>query len=610
MAPTVVKNAQDAVARIDELVKGNFVMIFTTKTCPYCVKVKHLFNELNVKFHQLDLDSIDQGEAALIRAELTQRTGQSTVPSVWVNATHLGGYMDTNKLHQEGKLLPLLKTSDGAALGGQREYDYDLIVVGGGSGGLACSKETAKLGYKVALLDYVKPSPLGNTWGIGGTCVNVGCMPKKLMHQGALLGEALQDARAFGWKNPEENEHDWPYMVNAVQEYIKSLNWGYRVSLRDHGVVYLNEFGEFVDNHTVLTTNKKGVTRTLTADKFLIAVGGRPKYPNIPGDREFAVTSDDIFSLPYHPGKTLCVGASYISLETAGFLAGLGIETTVMVRSILLRGFDQQMAELVGEHMAEHGVKFQRGWVPTSIRKIEEGTPPRLIVTSKQVNGDETFEEEFNTVVLAIGRDPCTPDLKLEKIGVKLSPTTGKVLTNDADETNVPNIYAVGDVAEGRPELTPVAILAGKLLAKRLFANGTTLTDYEKIPTTVFTPLEYGCIGLAEEAARAKYGNDNVEVYHSHFQALEHALPKRNQNKCYVKLVCVKSENERVVGLHYLGPNAGEATQGFMLGFRFGATKRDYDETIGIHPTTARNFTELDISKSSGESALKKGCCG
>jgi len=168
----------------------------------------------------------------------------------------------------------------------------------------------------------------------------------------------------------------------------------------------------------------------------------------------------------------------------------------------------------------------------------------------------------------------------------------------------------VGDVAEGRPELTPVAILAGKLLAKRLFAKGTTLTDYDKIPTTVFTPLEYGCIGLSEEAAKAKYGEDDIEVYHSHFQALEHALPKRNQNKCYAKLVVVKSEDERVVGLHYLGPNAGEATQGFALGFRFGATKKDYDETIGIHPTTARNFTELEITKTSGESALKKGCCG
>ncbi len=173
--------------------------------------------------------------------------------------------------------------------------------------------------------------------------------------------------------------------------------------------------------YTIQTTDKKGNQKTLTADNILIAVGGRPRYPDIPGAKEFCVTSDDIFSLPYHPGKTLCIGASYISLETAGFLAGLGIETTVMVRSILLRGFDQQMSEMLGEHMKEHGVKFLRGWVPTSIRKVEEGTPPKYIVTAKETNGGAEWEEDFNTVVLAIGRDPCTPDLKLENAGVKFS---------------------------------------------------------------------------------------------------------------------------------------------------------------------------------------------
>jgi len=491
--------------------------------------------------------------------------------------------------------------------------EYDFIVVGGGSGGLAASKEASRLGKKVALFDFVKPSPLGTTWGIGGTCVNVGCMPKKLMHQGALLGQALDDAKYYGWEFPEERSHNWGFMVEAISDYIKSLNWGYRVSLRDAGVTYLNEFAEFVDKNTIKAVDKKGVEKTYVADTFLISVGGRPRYPDIPGAKEYGVTSDDIFSLPYNPGKTLCVGASYIALETAGFLAGTGIDTTVMVRSILLRGFDNQLAEMVGEHMTEHGVRFLRGWVPTEVKLIEEakdGKAPRLLVRAKESSGDQEWEEEFNTVVFAIGRDPCTADLKLENAGVEISEKTGKVLTNEADQTNVSNIYSVGDTAENRPELTPVAILAGRLLARRLYAGIKTLTDYDIVPTTVFTPMEYGCVGLSEEKAIEKYGKDALEIYHSHFQALEHSLPKRDQNRCYSKLICVKADKERVVGLHYFGPNAGEVCQGFAMGLKFGATKEDFDQLIGIHPTTARNMTELEITKASGANPMKKGCCG
>jgi len=319
------------------------------------------------------------------------------------------------------------------------------------------------------------------------------------------------------------------------------------------------------------------------------------------------VTSDDIFQLPYHPGKVLCIGASYIALECAGFLAGLGIETSVMVRSILLRGFDQQVANMIGDHMEDHGVKFYRGWVPTEIVKIEEGTPPKLLVKAKESDGDGTIEVEVNTVLIAIGRDPCTGALTLENAGVQLA-KSGKIITDEADQSSVSNIFAIGDVAEGRTELTPVAIHAGNLLAKRLAEGSTILADYDKVPTTVFTPLEYGCIGLSEEDAIKKYGADDIEIYHSNFQPLELTLSKRDENRSYCKLVCLKSENERVVGFHYLGPNAGEVTQGFALGIKLGATKTDIDSTIGIHPTTAETFTTLNITKSSGKSALKTGC--
>jgi len=191
---------------------------------------------------------------------------------------------------------------------------------------------------------------------------------------------------------------------------------------------------------------------------------------------------------------------------------------------------------------------------------------------------------------------------------VKMSSKSGKIYTNEKDQSNVSHIYAIGDVAEGRPELTPVAIQSGILLAKRLFAESQVLTDYVNVPTTVFTPLEYGCVGLSEEAAIEKYGEADIEVYHTNFQPLECTLPKRDENKCYAKLVCVKSENERVVGFHYLGPHAGEVTQGYGLGVRMGATKNDFDSLIGIHPTTAETFTTMGITKASGESAEKKGC--
>jgi thioredoxin reductase (NADPH) len=503
-------------------------------------------------------------------------------------------------------LLPLLGIENGATNANQ--FEYDLVVIGGGSGGLAASKEAAKLGKKVAVCDFVKPSPAGSSWGLGGTCVNVGCIPKKLMHQSALLGQALSDATAFGWKFSETPVHSWETLVEGVQNHIGSLNWGYRVALKQANVTYLNEFAEFVDDHTILTTNKKSKQRQITSKEFLIAVGGRPRYPDIPGALEYGITSDDLFSLPYNPGKTLCIGASYIALECAGFLAGIGIDTTVMVRSILLRGFDQQIANMIGEHMETHNVRFLRGWIPVSLEKVEDGTPAKLLVKYKSAETGEIQEDYYNTVVFAIGRDPCTPNLNLQKAGVALSPKTGKVLTNEADQSNIPNIYAIGDVAENRPELTPVAIQSGILLAKRLYAGSKVLTDYDKVPTTVFTPLEYGCCGLSEEDAIAKYGENNIEVYHTSFQPLECVIPKRDENKCYAKLIVNKEENERVVGFHYLGPNAGEITQGFAVAIKLNATKDVFDSLIGIHPTCAEIFTTLTITKSSGVSAMKTGC--
>ncbi|KFQ58147.1 Thioredoxin reductase 1, cytoplasmic, partial [Pelecanus crispus] len=441
-------------------------------------------------------------------------------------------------------------------------------------------QEAAKYEKKVMVLDFVMPTPLGNSWGLGGTCVNVGCIPKKLMHQAALLGQALQDSRKFGWQFAEEVEHKWMTMAESVQNYIGSLNWGYRVALREKKVTYENAYGEFVGPHTVKATNKRGVEKLYTAERFLIATGERPRYLGIPGDKEYCISSDDLFSLPYCPGKTLVVGASYVALECAGFLAGLGLDVTVMVRSILLRGFDQDIANKIGEYMEEHGISFIREFVP-----IKVGSKWELHYTLKTVKLQCAVT--CITVLQVFGRDACTRKIGLDKVGVKINEKTGKIPVNDEEQTNVTYIYAVGDILQDKLELTPVAIQAGRLLVQRLYAGATRKCDYVNVPTTVFTPLEYGACGYSEEAAVEKFGEENIEVYHSHFWPLEWTVPSRDNNKCYAKIICNIKDNERVIGFHVLGPNAGEITQGFAAAIKCGLTKEQLDSTIGIHPVCA-----------------------
>ncbi|XP_066554463.1 thioredoxin reductase 3 [Amia ocellicauda] len=600
MPPTGSSSERDEIkSRIEDLIESNQVLVFSKSYCPYCIQVKGLFTDLNVNFHAVELDLMDNG--ANFQEMLLEMTGQKTVPNVFVNKTHIGGCDKTIQAHKDGMLQKLLEEVN-------EVYDYDLIVIGGGSGGLACSKEASVLGKKVMVLDYVVPTPKGTTWGLGGTCVNVGCIPKKLMHQAALLGTALKDSRSFGWEYEEKVTHNWDTMKKAITSYIGSLNWGYRVQLRDKNVNYVNSYAEFVESHRIKATNKRGKETFHTAAKFVLATGERPRYLGIPGDKEYCITSDDLFYLPYCPGKTLVVGASYVALECAGFLAGIGLDVTVMVRSIFLRGFDQEMANRAGDYMEEHGVKFIKKFVPTKAKELEKGTPGRLKVTAKSTETDDVIEGEYNTVLIAVGRDACTNTIGLEKVGVKVNEKNGKIPVNDEEQTNVPYIYAIGDILDGKWELTPVAIHAGKLLARRLFEGSSLKCDYVNVPTTVFTPLEYGCCGLSEEKAVELYGEENIEVYHSLFWPLECTVPGRDNNKCYSKILCNKLDNERVVGFHYLGPNAGEVTQGFGAAMKCGITKELLDGTIGIHPTCAEIFTTMEITKQSGADITQKGC--
>lgn len=558
-----------------------------------------MFQSINEPYQAYELDTEANGPE--IQTVLLAKTGQKTVPNVFISGKHLGGSSDTEAALKDGRLQQLLS-------GDTTEYNYDVFVVGGGSGGLACSKEAVRLGAKAAVADFVKPTPMGSKWGLGGTCVNVGCIPKKLMHQAALLGESLSDSRAYGWDIPEQPKHDWNTMVQAIQDHIHSLNWGYKVQLRTQNVKYYNKYASLVDKHTIKLTDNQGKEETVTARNIVLATGGRPIYPDIPGAKECCITSDDIFSLPYAPGKTLFCGASYISLECAGFLHGLGYDTTVMVRSILLRGFDQEMANKVGDYMEQSGVKFLKGYNLVKFEKIEEeGSSFKVRVSYK--NAEDKIESDvYDSVVLAVGRKPIIEDVAVQNAGVNLEQKTGFVITNDADRTNVDNVYCIGDLAHGKPELTPVAIQAGRLLAGRLFAGAQKKCDYENVATTVFTPLEYGACGLSEERAIEKFGVENVEVFHSNFTPLEATVPHRLDNACYVKLICNKKDNERVIGMHIVGPNAGEIIQGYAIAFKTGATKEHFDDLIGIHPTNAEVFTTLDKTKSSGADPTVTGC--
>ncbi|KAG8597326.1 hypothetical protein GDO81_002249 [Engystomops pustulosus] len=459
-------------------------------------------------------------------------------------------------------------------------YDYDLLVIGGGSGGLACAKEAAKFGKRVAVYDYVEPSPQGTKWGIGGTCVNVGCIPKKLMHQAALLGGALKDAPHFGWHISNSFHHDWSKMAQSVQNYVKSLNWGHRIQLHEKNVKYFNLKASLVDEHTV-----RGVTDT-----------GK----EIPGALEYGITSDDLFWLKQSPGKTI-----YVSLECAGFLTGIGLETTTMVRSIPLRGFDEQMANLVTDYMESHGTRFLKKCVPLRVTKLENG---KLQVTWENMDSGKEELDTFDTVMWAIGRAPETKSLNLEKVGVIVDPETGKIIVDNAETTSVSNIFAIGDIAEGRPELTPTAIAAGKLLARRLFSNSTELMDYDSVPTTVFTPLEYGCVGLSTAKAQEIHGDDDIEVFHAYYKPLEFAVSQRDSSQCYIKMICLRGLHQRIVGLHFIGPNAGEVIQGFALGIKCGATYPQLMSTVGIHPTCAEEVTKLHITQRSGLDPTVTGC--
>ncbi|WKY01217.1 hypothetical protein Q1695_015318 [Nippostrongylus brasiliensis] len=480
--------------------------------------------------------------------------------------------------------------------------EYDLVVIGGGSGGLSCSKAAREYGAKVALVDGVTPSPHGTTWGIGGTCANVGCIPKKLMHHAGIVGREVHHAAKYGWENVERGNHSWNTLASVVSDRIKANNWIYRVQLNEKGVKLYTAFASFIDNHTIKTVSadKKKTELILHAKNVVVATGLRPRYPKIPG-AQYGITSDDLFSLSKPPGKTLVVGASYVALECAGFLAELGFTVDLLIRSKPLKSFDQDCVKLVMENLKNH----------VNILYAKEVNELQREMDKTKVKFSDSSTDVYDTVVWAMGRDPQNDNLNLAGAVVETDRSSGRIVVAEDDRTSAQDVYAIGDIALGRPELTPTAIRAGQLLAQRLFGGGSQLMTYDTVPTTVFTPLELGTIGLTEERASEQFGVDAIEVYHSHFTPFEYVIPQDpSAAQCYAKVICLRSAPRKVLGMHLVGPNAAEIIQGYAVAMKVGVTFDQLTDTIAVHPCSSEAFVKMEITKRSGKDPKVQGCCG
>ena len=447
------------------------------------------------------------------------------------------------------------------------------------------------------------------------------------MHKAAMFHMEAQDARAYGWQLADV-QHSWERLVAVVQNHIRSLNFSYRSGLNAN-VDYFNHRASLAGPTQVSFQDRAGVGRTVAAAKgIVLAPGGRPYIPDhdeVPGARELAITSDDFFSLPHAPGKTLVVGGSYVAVELAGILAGLGLAPTLSVRSELLRDgiFDVDCVAKVKEMMIAHGVRVRDRVAPSELRR-EEGSE-RIVVAF-----NDASIEAFDTVVYATGRHADVSALGVEGAGGRICGDTGKILLENPLQSfqiqgrGEANVCAIGDAALSvLPELTPVAIAQGEWVARSLLADGGSegdrngrfsprFTDLAMVPSTVFAPVEYGRVGLSEAMAVEMYGEDHVESFLSSWESLEIAAVHREPEmpmSCLAKLV-VRKADDKVLGVHYVGPHAGEVLQGYALAVRLGCTKQDFDEQFGIHPTDAEVFCDLHVTKSSGESWEVAGGCG
>ncbi|QIZ53028.1 glutathione-disulfide reductase [Dickeya zeae] len=447
-----------------------------------------------------------------------------------------------------------------------RHYDY--LAIGGGSGGIASINRAAMYGKKCALIEAKH---------LGGTCVNVGCVPKKIMWHAAQIAEAIHHYGPDYGFDVTVNRFNWETLLKNRSAYIDRIHQSYNNVLGKNQVDVIQGFARFVDAKTVEVNGER-----ITADHILIATGGRPTRPNIPG-AEYGIDSDGFFELNELPQRVAVVGAGYIAVEIAGVLNALGSDVHLFVRKHApLRQFDPLIVETLVEVMNTEGPALHTESIPKAVVKNADGS-----LTLQLESG---YEHTVDCLIWAIGREPANDKINLEAAGVALN-NKGYIVVDKFQNTTVPGIYAVGDNT-GAVELTPVAVAAGRRLSERLFNNKPDEhLDYSNIPTVVFSHPPIGTVGLTEPQAREQYGDDQVKVYKSAFTAMYTAVTQHRQ-PCRMKLVCVGPE-EKIVGVHGIGFGMDEILQGFAVAVKMGATKKDLDNTVAIHPTAAEEFVTM-----------------
>ena len=443
---------------------------------------------------------------------------------------------------------------------------FDLICVGGGSGGLACAQRAAEYGAKAAVIESGR---------LGGTCVNVGCVPKKVMWNAASLALGLQDAADYGFRVTADG-NDWALLKAKRDAYVLRLNKIYERNLEAKGVTYVRGAARFMDKNTLQVGG-----RLLRAAHIVIATGGAPWVPDLPG-ADLGITSDGFFELEQRPKRVAVIGSGYIACELAGAFHELGTQVELFIRKDhVLRHFEVMLGTSLMREMRAQGITIHDHIAPAALRE-EAGLKTLVAVDGREFPG-------FDAVLWAVGREPNVANLDLPRSGVKLD-DCDFVVSDEYQNTNIPGVYAIGDVS-GRAQLTPVAIAAGRLLSDRLFGGRKdSRLDYRMIPTVVFTHPPIGTVGASEAEARALHG-DAVKVFVADFTPMYHALTTRKTHTD-MKLVCVGPEL-KIVGCHIIGHGADEMLQGFAVAIRMGATKRDFDATVAIHPTSAEELVTM-----------------
>ena len=446
--------------------------------------------------------------------------------------------------------------------------EYDIIAIGGGSGGSATMNRAAMHGAKAAVIE-------GNI--IGGTCVNVGCVPKKVMWYGAQVSETLKNYAADYGYTIGETSFDFKTLRKNREAYIDRSRQAFSNNFNRNGIDYIEGYARFVDKNTVEVNGEQ-----IRAKHIVIATGSYAFVPNVPGS-ELGGTSDDVFAWEELPESVSIIGAGYIAVELAGVLHGLGVKTDLFVRKGgPLRGFDQGIVEVLVEEMKKNGQPLHTHKVPQKLEKLDNG--------DIQIHFEDGTTHTSQKVIWAVGRKANVSQLNLEAAGVALN-ERGFIQVDEYQNTTTPGIYALGDVS-GEKELTPVAVKAGRTLSERLF-NGKTdaKMDYELIPTVVFSHPAIGSIGLSQEQAEAKYGTGNIKVYESNFAGMYSAITVHRQ-MTKLKLITL-GEEEKIIGLHGIGEGVDEMIQGFAVALKMGATKADFDATVAIHPTASEEFVTM-----------------